>query len=174
MNKSASLLAENLIEQDGLKVSDVKQDTNRYNQYLTRATELLHQKGYHIKTTIRKPLYQTMQQVVKQNKYGQDRTSRDFDSSTNKWVNTTEHVENGSVVIDNATGKILAFSGGVDFKNSQINHAFDTYRSPGSSIKPYLVYGPAIEHKLISSQTAIADFPTRFGNYIPTDYNSTV
>lgn len=57
-----------------------------------------------------------MQQVVKQNKYGQDRTSRDFDSSTNKWVNTTEHVENGSVVIDNATGKVLAFSGGVDFK----------------------------------------------------------
>ncbi|PWT67069.1 hypothetical protein DKZ26_14360, partial [Limosilactobacillus reuteri] len=38
MNKSASLLAENLIEQDGLKVSDVKQDINRYNQYLTSAT----------------------------------------------------------------------------------------------------------------------------------------
>ncbi|OYS17913.1 hypothetical protein CBF60_03645 [Lactobacillus taiwanensis] len=174
MNKSTNLLVEQLIEQDGLKVSDVKQDTNRYNQYLTNASELLHQKGYHIKTTIRKPLYQTMQRVVKQNKYGQDKTSRDFDSDTNKWVNTTEHVENGSVVIDNATGKVLAFSGGVDFKNSQINHAFDTYRSPGSSIKPYLVYGPAVEHKLISSQTALADFPTRFGNYIPTDYNSTV
>lgn len=174
MNKSTSLLAEKLIEQDGLKVSDVKQDTNRYNQYLTSSTELLHQKGYHIKTTIRQPLYQTMQRIVKQNKYGQDKTSRDFDSSTNKWVNTTEHVENGSVVIDNATGKVLAFSGGVDFKNSQINHAFDTYRSPGSSIKPYLVYGPAIEHKFIFSQTALADFPTRFGNYIPTDYNSTV
>src|SRR5699024_12373620 len=64
--------------------------------------------------------------------------------------------------------------GGVNFTNSLINHAFDPYRSPGSSINPYLVYGPAIEHKLISSQTAIADFPTRFGNYIPTDYNSTV
>ncbi|WP_304401544.1 transglycosylase domain-containing protein [Lactobacillus hominis] len=174
MNKGSELIATKLIEQDGLDVKEIKKDTNRYNQYLSNASDLLHQKGYKIHSTIRKPLYTRMQRVVKQATLGQDKTSRDFDQATNRWVNTTEHVENGSVVIDNTTGKILAFSGGVDFKNSQVNHAFDTYRSPGSSIKPYLVYGPAIEHGIISSKTALADFPKNFGNYIPTDYNSTI
>ncbi|WP_297819173.1 transglycosylase domain-containing protein [uncultured Lactobacillus sp.] len=174
MNKGSELIAAKLIEQDGLDINEVKKDTNRYNQYLSNASDLLHQKGYQIHSTIRKSLYNRMRSVVKQSNLGQDKTSRDFDQATNRWVNTTEHVENGSVVIDNTTGKILAFSGGVDFKNSQVNHAFDTYRSPGSSIKPYLVYGPAIEHGIISSKTALADFPKNFGNYIPTDYNSTI
>lgn len=174
MNKSTELLASNLIKQDGLDVASVKKDTNSYNQYLSSANQLLHQKGYQVHTTIRKSLYRSMQNVINQSTLGQDHVSRDYDQSTNKWVQTTEHVENGSVAIDNTTGQVLAFTGGVDFKESQINHAFDTYRSPGSSIKPYLVYAPAVEHGLISTQTALADFPTNFGSYIPTDYNSTV
>ncbi|QNQ81479.1 transglycosylase domain-containing protein [Lactobacillus sp. PV034] len=174
MNKSSEIIADDLIQQDGLNPSDVKKDTNQYNQYLANATQLLHEKGYTVHTTIRKPLYQAMQTAVKESNLGESHTSEDYDQSTNKYVNTTENVENGSVAIDNETGAVLAFSGGVDFKNSQINHAFDTYRSPGSSIKPYLVYAPAIEHKIISSQTAIADFPKNYGNYIPTDYNMTI
>lgn len=173
-NKGMQLLTNYLIKQDNLKVADVKKDTNRYNQYQNNAYQLLHQKGYQIHTTIRKSLYTTMNKVVKNTNLGQDHVSQDYDSSTNKYVTTTEHVENGSVAIDNATGEVLAFSGGVDFDNSQVNHAFDTYRSPGSSIKPYLVYAPAVENQIISTQTAIADFPTHFGKYIPTDYNSTV
>ena len=174
MNKSSELLADELIKQDGLQPSEVKKDTNQYNQYLANATQLLHEKGYTVHTTIRKPLYKAMQTAVSQSSLGETHTSRDYDQSTNKYVTTKENVENGSVAIDNRTGAVLAFSGGVDFKNSQTNHAFDTYRSPGSSIKPYLVYAPAIENKLISSQTAIADFPKNYGNYIPTDYNMTV
>lgn len=172
-NKGMELLTNYLIKQDNLKVSDVKKDTNRYSQYQNNAYQLLHQKGYQIHTTIRKSLYTEMNKVVKESNLGEDHTSRDYNSSTNKYVTTTEHVQNGSVAIDNATGKILAFSGGVDFENSQTNHAFDTYRSPGSSIKPYLVYAPAVENQIISTQTALADFPTHFGKYIPTDYNST-
>ncbi|MCH3905988.1 MAG: penicillin-binding protein [Lactobacillus sp.] len=173
-NKADVLLANYLIKQDGRKVKTVKQDDELYQQYLTNADQLMHQKGYHVETTFDKQLYQTMQTVLQQTTLGTDRTSRDFDTSKNKYVTTTEHVENGSVMIDNQTGKILAFAGGVDFKNSQVNHAFDTYRSPGSSIKPYLVYAPAVEHGIISNRTQLADFPTHFGKYIPTDYNQTV
>lgn len=172
-NKGMEILTDYLIKQDNLKVADVKKDTNRYSQYQNNAYQLLHQKGYQIHTTIRKSLYTAMNKVVKESNLGEDHTSRDYNSSTNKWTTTTEHVQNGSVVIDNSTGKVLAFSGGVDFSNSQTNHAFDTYRSPGSSIKPYLVYAPAVENQIISTQTALADFPTHFGKYIPTDYNST-
>ncbi len=173
-SKSAELLAAFLIKQDKLNLSKVKKDHTTYQNYLTTATQLLHEKGYHVETTFHKDLYDAMQQVLDQSSLGTTHTTRDYDSGLNKWVTTTEHVENGSVMIDNSTGKILAFTGGVDFDNSQVNHAFDTYRSPGSSIKPYLVYGPAIEHGLISNRTALADFPTKFGNYIPTDYAQTV
>lgn len=173
-NKADVILAKYLIKQDGRKVKDVKKDDELYQQYLTNADQLMHQKGYHVQTTFDKQLYQTMQIVLKQTTLGTDRTSRDFDTSKNKYVTTTEHVENGSVMIDNQTGKILAFAGGINFKDSQVNHAFDTYRSPGSSIKPYLVYAPAVEHGIISNRTQLADFPTHFGKYIPTDYNQTV
>ncbi|MFC2694787.1 MAG: transglycosylase domain-containing protein [Lactobacillus sp.] len=173
-NKTECLMANYLIRQDGLKVSDVKKDDQSYQRYLTNADQLLHQKGYRVETTINKRLYRIMQRSLAETNLGQDRTSRDFDASKNRMMNVTEHVENGSVMIDNQTGKILAFTGGVDFKDSQINHAFDTYRSPGSSIKPYLIYGPAVEQKVIGSSTRLADFPTHFGRYIPTDYNQTV
>lgn len=173
-NKADNLLANYLIKQDGRKVEAVKHDHELYQQYLTNADQLMHQKGYHVQTTFDKRLYRTMQNVLQQTNLGQDHVSRDFDTSKNKYVRTTEHVENGSVMIDNHTGKILAFTGGVDFKDSQVNHAFDTYRSPGSSIKPYLVYGPAVQHGLISNRTQLADFPTHFGKYIPTDYNQTI
>lgn len=173
-NKTERLMANYLIKQDGLKIKDVKKDDQRYQRYLTNADQLLHQKGYKVDTTINKRLYRIMQRALAETNIGQDRTSRDFDTSKNRMMNVTEHVENGSVMIDNQTGKILAFTGGVDFKDSQINHAFDTYRSPGSSIKPYLIYGPAVEEKIIGSRTRLADFPTHFGRYIPTDYNQTV
>lgn len=173
-NKGVELIAESLIKNDGLQVDNVKKDTNRYNQYLNTANTLLQQKGYQIHTTFKKSLYTTMNDVVKDANLGEDKESNDYDTASNKWVKTTEHVQNGSIMIDNQTGAILAFSGGINFEDSQINHAFNTYRSPGSSIKPYLVYGPAIENKIISSQTAIADFPTKFGKYIPTDYDTTV
>ncbi|WP_232957935.1 penicillin-binding transpeptidase domain-containing protein, partial [Lacticaseibacillus rhamnosus] len=69
-------------------------------------------------------------------------------------------VQNGSVVLDNQTGAVLGFVGGVTGK---LNHIY-TLRSPGSTIKPLLVYAPAIDQKIIGSQTALADFKTNLGN----------
>lgn len=58
--------------------------------------------------------------------------------------NGNEYAETGSVLIDNSTGAILGFIGGRNFATNQNNHAFDTQRSPASTIKPLLVYGIAI------------------------------
>ena len=46
--------------------------------------------------------------------------------------------------MDPQTGDILAFVGGVDFKQSQYNRAFFAKRQPGSAIKP-LIYAAALE-----------------------------
>lgn len=66
-----------------------------------------------------------------------------------------EYVETGSVLIDNATGAILGFVGGRDYATNQNNHAFDTLRSPASTIKPLLAYGIAIDQGLIGSASIL-------------------
>lgn len=172
--KSVELIANNLIKLDDEKPATIKKDEAKYNQYLEKASELVTQKGYHIKTTIDKNLYSIMSQTVANANLGTEHTTVDHDDNLNKDVTVVEKAQNGSVMIDNETGRVIAFAGGVDFDSSQVNHAFNTYRSPGSSIKPYLVYGPAIENKLIGTKTALPDFPTNYGSYIPTDYGQSV
>ena len=60
-------------------------------------------------------------------------------------------LKTGSVLIDNSTGAILGFIGGRNFATNQNNHAFDTQRSPASTIKPLLAYGIAIDQGLLGS-----------------------
>ncbi|MDE6059243.1 MAG: penicillin-binding protein [Clostridia bacterium] len=44
-------------------------------------------------------------------------------------------------------------------------------RLPASTIKPLLVYAPALENNLISPLTPVLDEKTNFGGYCPDDYN---
>src|SRR5699024_2532923 len=105
---------------------------------------------------------------------GTTHTGSGTDANTGKTVKVSEPVQNGSVLLDNKTGQVLSFVGGVNFKKSQNNHAFDTKRSPGSSIKPLITFAPAIENGLIGSQSMLADFKTSFKKYSPTDYGETI
>lgn len=50
----------------------------------------------------------------------------------------SNNVEQGAMVsLDPRTGHVKAMIGGVDFKQSQFNRAFQAQRQPGSSFKPY-------------------------------------
>ncbi|QST02359.1 transglycosylase domain-containing protein (plasmid) [Pontibacillus sp. ALD_SL1] len=53
----------------------------------------------------------------------------------------------GAVSVVNPTnGEIIAFTGGRDIPRfTEFNRAYDSYRQPGSSFKPIIAYGPAIE-----------------------------
>lgn len=176
LGQARSILIEQLIKQNGRKVATVKKDAKLYAQYYDQADELLKQKGYRIDSTINKKLYDELQDVTatQGTTFGQDYTETAFDDNLNKNVTITEQAQTGSVLLDNETGAVLAFVGGRDFNDNQINHAFDTQRSPGSSIKPLIAYGPAVENKVINSQTMIADFAHNFNGYKPTDYNKSI
>lgn len=72
----------------------------------------------------------------------------------NQLVNYTEVNEEGtykfqgsSTCIDNRTGYVVAIVGGREQEHVgySLNRAFQSYRQPGSSIKPLLVYTPAFE-----------------------------
>lgn len=173
-SKSSQLIADYLIKEDGEDVKKIKADDSAYGNYLNQANQLLRQKGYHVTTTINKKYYQIMSETAENYSLGQTYITYDYDEAKNEYVQTTEKAQTGAVMLDNETGKVLAFAGGVDFDTSQVNHAFSTYRSPGSSIKPYLVYAPAVQAGMINTKTALPDFPTNYGKYIPTDFGQTV
>ena len=109
--------------------------------------------GYKVKTTLDKKLYDTLQETKKQ-----------FTSyPTYSQGGGVYPLEIGASVIENSTGKVLAFIGGMDYKKQQLNHATRTRRSPGSTIKPLLVYGPAIDKGYITPNSTVLD--KRFNHY---------
>ena len=68
------------------------------------------------------------------------------------------------VVMDPYTGEVKALYGGRGEKTGDrvLNRATQTKRSPGSSIKPLTVYGPAIEAGIITPISIIDDVPKDF------------
>ena len=109
--------------------------------------------GYKVKTTLDKKLYDTLQETKKQ--------FASYPTYTQGGV--VYPLEIGASVIENSTGKVLAFIGGMDYKKQQLNHATRTRRSPGSTIKPLLVYGPAIDKGYITPNSTVLD--KRFNHY---------
>lgn len=69
--------------------------------------------------------------------------------------------ESAMVIMDPYSGEVKGMIGGRGKKTSNRgwNRATQTFRQPGSSIKPIAVYAPAIEYDLINPQTAIDDTP---------------
>lgn len=66
-----------------------------------------------------------------------------------------------SIVVDNNTGGIIALSGISEY------NILNLKRQPASTIKPILVYAPAIEKNLISPASFILDEPINIDGYSP-------
>ncbi|WP_454684665.1 penicillin-binding protein 1C [Ancylobacter moscoviensis] len=84
------------------------------------------------------------------------------------------------VMVDNATGDVLARVSGADPLDASRAGAVDltrAVRSPGSTLKPF-IYGLAFEDGIAHPETLIEDRPARFGAYRPRnfdrDYQGTV
>ncbi len=77
------------------------------------------------------------------------------------------------LVIDNASGEILARVGSADFYDTVLAGQVDmtrAMRSPGSTLKPF-IYGLAFEDGVAHPETLIEDRPTRFGSYAPANFD---
>lgn len=175
LGQARTILIKQLIQQDGRKVAQVEKDKALYQTYYDSADTLLRQKGYRVDSTINKTLYDGLQDATSEASanFGPSYTETAYDNNLQKTVTITEPVQVGSILLDNNSGKVLAFVGGRDYDESQVNHAFNTLRSPGSTMKPLMVYGPAVENKVINTQTQLADFPQDFNGYKPSDYGQT-
>jgi penicillin-binding protein 1C len=88
-----------------------------------------------------------------------------------------DRARDGSVVVvDNATGDVLAYVGGVAGGAStapSVDNA-DAYRQAGSTLKPFL-YSQAIERGFLTAASILDDSPvqldTASGLYVPKDYD---
>lgn len=77
---------------------------------------------------------------------------------------TPNYLQGAVVLIDNATGGILAMTGGRDYEESQFNRAISARRQVGSVFKPF-VYAAAFDNGLLPG-TLIDDGPLRPGELV--------
>lgn len=175
------------IEEDGLNWKQVYEDFEWYNEYYFNAEEQLRTGGYKVYTTIDRQIYDQLQESAQayDDELGVTYDGVYVDPETGEEIYYLESVQTGIVVIDNRSGKVLGFVAGTDFENNQIDHAFNMRRSPGSTIKPLAVYGPAVEENIITPATIIPDTeyvqeyadgsvwrPTNYGNVVSGTYFS--
>ncbi len=85
-------------------------------------------------------------------------------------TNNAVQPESSAVVIDPATGDVLALVGGRGQKDANLllNRATQSTRSPGSSIKPLSIYAPALEYGILTYGSVYDDVPVVF-NYADDD-----
>ena len=84
-----------------------------------------------------------------------------YDKICQRALDSTLKKSNQGGVITNAQGKI---------KGYKLSEG-DFERSPASTVKPLIVYAPAIEEGVVHLATKILDEKTNFGGYCPSNYN---
>ncbi|WP_078430113.1 transglycosylase domain-containing protein [Alkalihalobacterium alkalinitrilicum] len=151
-NRASDILARQYIAEKDINLEELERDERLqvYNSHLAQARHDLRQNGYRIHTTVHKEIYDAMNEAIKDERY--------FGPLSSKG----EPEEVGSMLIENRTGAILGFVGGRDFEREQTNHATQAYRPNGSTMKPLLAYGPAMEIGAIQPGQIIPDVTTHY------------
>ena len=147
---------------EGLIAHNNKVDSNDkalvYDSFVTMVLKEVQEKtgldpyndGLTIETTIDSKAQQRLYDIVNTNDYIQ-------------YVN--DKIQNAVVMLDTKTGAVRAVNGGR--KQSTLlgyNRATDNSRSTGSTIKPVIDYGPAIEYLNYSTGQTIMDQRTTYSN----------
>lgn len=109
----------------------------RYNDMYAQFQKKLYTAGYRIYTSIDLDMQRLLQQAI-------DEQLSDFTDVNEEGV---FKLQGAGVCIENETGYVRAVVGGrsQDFAGYTLNRAYQSYRQPGSAIKPLIVFAPAAE-----------------------------
>lgn len=133
-------VARDMALQDGITEwnKDIRQD---YMDRISRS-------GYSIYATIDEDVQAAVDAIYK-------------DLSKIPKTKSAQQLQSAIVVIDNATGDIVAMAGGVgdDKAHFGLNRATQSNLQSGSSIKPLSVYAPGFEQGTLTPATVIKDLP---------------
>lgn len=150
-----------LMELSGFTFCYDFQDNEQRAAYETEYTasyaacqKLLYTEGYQIYTSFDLGMQQQLQDSI-------DLELDDFKETNAEGVYT---FQGAAVCIDNATGYVKAIVGGrsQDFDFNTLNRGYQSFRQPGSSIKPLIVYTPSFE-RAYTPDTIVMDEPIRDG-----------
>ncbi|MEG0259225.1 MAG: transglycosylase domain-containing protein, partial [Lysinibacillus sp.] len=170
-NRAKEIIAEMLATKDGIDPERLKSEENVKEKYMILADRDIRSKGYRIHSTVNKEMYDAMQKAAADFKYyGHTYTKKGTDPVTGEEIDIQMPVQVGSMLIENSTGRILSFLGGRDFKTEEMNHATQAYRSNGSTMKPLLVYAPAIEYGVIGAGSPLVDVKFNWNGWKPYNY----
>lgn len=138
-----------------------KPTTNKYQAFVDTAITEVQEKtganifedGLEIYTTIDPKIQQVTEDVL----------------STNDYINfpNNDKLQTAVVITDTQTGAIMAIGGGRNYQTGKYNYATTIKRHPGSTIKPILDYGPAIEKFKWSTGHILKDEKYQYSNGTP-------
>ena len=170
-NRTIEILAEVLAEKDGIDKERFDEDSKIKEKYEIMADRSMRTDGYRIFSTINKDLYDKMNEVADNFRYyGFTYTSESVDEESGKTITTENPVQVGATMLENHTGKVLSFVGGRDYELEALNHSTQAFRQNGSSIKPLLVYAPAIEYGVIGAGSPLVDVKYNWSGWKPGNY----
>lgn len=110
----------------------------KYDEVYSECNQMLFTGGYRIYTTIDMGIQELLQNTLDENLKG----------SGEKGEDGIYKFQGSATCIDNSTGYVSAIVGGrtqEEYKGYTLNRAYQSFRQPGSSIKPILVYIPMFE-----------------------------
>lgn len=144
-----------LMEQEGFVFQNrflddtVKQEyEERYYEAYYRIQKTLFTGGYRIYTSIDLNKQELLQQAV-------DQELAEF---TEIGENGAYQLQGAAVCIDNDSGLVTAVVGGREQKDQKgytLNRAYQSFRQPGSAIKPLVVYTPMFEREMTPEDIVI-------------------
>ncbi|MFU2017584.1 transglycosylase domain-containing protein [Peribacillus butanolivorans] len=80
-------------------------------------------------------------------------------------------IEGATVVIQHHTHELVSLIGGKDYKKNSFNRAYQSYRQPGSAIKPLLDYAPYIEETNADITQLVSGASYCSNSYCPKNYS---
>ncbi len=170
-SRAKRIIAGILAEKDGIDPNRLDEEDNLLEKYMILADRDIRSSGYRIYSTIDKEMYDAMQEAAENfNYYGHTFTRTETDPESGEEYEVQIPVQVGGMLIENRTGRILSFVGGRDFDLSELNYATQAYRSNGSTMKPLLAYGPAMDYGIIGAGSPVVDVKFTLPGYEPSNY----
>ncbi len=125
-----------------------------YSEMYTICQQSLYSAGYRIYTSIDTDIQAKLQNAV-------DGALAGFTETSEEGIFS---LQGAATTIDNETGRVIAIVGGRSQKTTgyTLNRAYQSYRQPGSAIKPLIVYTPAFERGY-TPNTIVTDEPFEGG-----------
>ncbi len=127
---------------------------------LEQARDQLESGGYRIYTSIDQQLQSRVANILHNSGFPPPVTYTVHDRFSAHVVHNAEE-EVGLVLLQNRSARILALAGGRSYATNQVDHAV-ARRQAGSSLKPLVVYGPALEQGIITPGSIVDDIPREY------------